>query len=141
MIVLDTNVLSELMATSPAPQVVDWVNAQETSHLCLTTVTIAEIGYGLRILPDGRRRRLLESRFEQFLELAFSQRILSFDPPAARAYGEVMALRREMGRPLNVPDGQIAAIAHSRKFAVATRNLRDFEALGLTLINPFATTI
>ena len=89
-------------------------------------------------MPDGERRRLLSDRFEQFLGAAFASRILSFDEDAARAYGEIRGYRRELGRPMSAFDGQIAAIAKTRGFAIATRNIRDFADCGLELINPFS---
>lgn len=137
MIVLDTNVVSEFMTSRPAAPVLAWLNAQDSAVLFLTTVTIAEIAFGLRLLPDGRRRRLLGERFEQFLAEAFQSRILSFDESAARAYGELRGARQARGRPMSTLDGQIAAIARSRGCAVATRNTRDFEGCGLELIDPF----
>lgn len=137
MIVLDTNVVSAIMSPAPPRAVIDWLNRQATDTLYLSTVTIAEIGYGLWVLPAGKRRRSLEDRFERFVAGGFEQRILSFDEPAASHYGEVMGRRRAMGRPLGVADGQIASIAKARHFAVATRNVQDFEECGLELINPF----
>ncbi|MEE8059113.1 MAG: type II toxin-antitoxin system VapC family toxin [Pseudomonadales bacterium] len=137
MIILDTNVVSEFMTSPPASQVLGWLNAQDVTSLYLTTITIAEIGYGLRAMPEGKRRRLLNERFEQFVEAAFTQRVLSFDEDAARIYGEVMCQRKEIGRPMSNLDGQIAAIARSRGFTVATRNIQDFEHCQIELINPF----
>ena len=138
MIILDTNVVSEFMTSPPASAVLNWLNAQETTSLFLTTITIAEIGFGLRTMPKGRRRDLLTERFEQFVTTAFEQRILSFDEDAARVYGEVLGYRREIGRPISSLDGQIAAIARSRGFSVATRNIKDFEDCQVELINPFS---
>ncbi len=137
MIILDTNVVSEFMTSPPASSVLNWLNAQNTTLLYLTTITIAEIGFGLRILPQGKRREMLAERFEQFVATAFEQRILSFDENAARIYGEVMGCMRGIGRPISSLDGQIAAIARSRNFAVATRNIKDFEECQLNLIDPF----
>ena len=137
MILLDTNIVSAIMAPSPPRIVVDWLNGQETVTLYLSTITIAEIGYGLWILPDGKRRRALEDRFERFVAEGFEQRILDFDWTAARLYAEIMGRRRAMGRPLSVPDGQIASIARANDLSVATRNIRDFEKCGLELIDPF----
>ena len=137
MIILDTNIVSEFMTSPPAGQVLDWLNSQDVTSLYLSTITIAEIGYGLRVMPEGKRRRLLSERFEQFVEEAFTQRVLSFDESAARIYGEVMGLRKEMGRTMSSLDGQIAAIARSRGFCVATRNTKDFEHCQIELINPF----
>lgn len=137
MTLLDTNVVSEVMRAAPSPAVLAWLNEQDAATLFVSTVTIAEIEYGLRVLPDGKRRSGLRDRFEQFLAQAFEGRIRDFDQPAARSYGEVMGGRREIGRPMSVPDGQIAAIARSRGLAVGTRNVADFENCGLTLVNPF----
>lgn len=137
MILLDTNIVSRIMAPAPAQAVIDWLNAQDTVTLYLSTITIAEIGYGLWVLPDGKRRRSLEDRFEKFVAQGFEQRILNFDQRAARLYPEVMGHRRTVGRPLGVLDGQIASIARANDLAIATRNVRDFEECGLELINPF----
>ncbi len=139
MILVDTNVVSEIMKVAPSESVVNWLNSQKSSSLYVSTVTIGEIEYGLRILPSGNRRLQLSERFERFVSLAFAQRILDYDEAAARAYGEVMGHRRELGRPISVPDGQIAAIARSNGFTVATRNISDFEDCGVELIDPFET--
>jgi len=135
--VLDTNVVSEFMTSPPAVPVLAWLNAQDASGLYFTTVSIAEIVYGLRVMPVGKRQRQLAQRFEQFLAAAFESRILSFDEGAARAYGEILGHRRELGRPISNFDGQIAAIARINGFAIATRNTRDFEECGVKLVNPF----
>ena len=139
MILVDTNVVSEIMKVAPAESVVNWLNSKKSSGLYVSTVTIGEIEYGLRILPAGKRRLQLNERFERFVSLAFAQRILAYDEASARAYGEVMGHRRELGRPISVPDGQIAAIARSNGFTVATRNISDFEDCGVELIDPFET--
>jgi predicted nucleic acid-binding protein len=137
MVLLDTNVVAEMMTASPAPAVVSWLNGQESSALFLTTVTIGEIAYGLRVMPHGKRRLQLEQGFERVLAEAFAGRILAYDEEAALQYGEVMGRRKEIGRPLSVPDGQIAAIARARGCAVATRNVRDFVDCGVEVLNPF----
>jgi toxin FitB len=137
MVIIDTNVVAEMMKLSPAPEVVSWLNVQESSALFLTTITIGEIAYGLRVMPQGKRRLQLEQGFERVLAEAFAGRILSFDEEAARQYGEVMGRRREIGRPLSVPDGQIASIARARGCAVATRNVRDFVDCGVEVLDPF----
>lgn len=137
MIILDTNIVSEMMKTAPSRTVLDWLNAQDAASLYVTTITLAEIGYGLRLLPDGQRRRLLAERFDQFIARAFDQRILSFDAAAARAYGDIMGHRKELGRPISITDGQIAAIARANGFGIATRNIKDFEDSQIALINPF----
>lgn len=138
MILLDTNVVSEVMKAQPAEAVVAWLNGQDSQNLYVSAITIGEIAYGLRVLPDGKRRSTLRERFEQFIALAFDQRVLAYDEAAARIYGELMGDRKELGRPISVPDGQIAAIARRNHFAVATRNVLDFENCGVELINPFA---
>lgn len=137
MILLDTNVVSEVMAPTPAPRVVEWLDARDASILYVSSVTIAEIRYGLNLLPGGRRRRDLEARLLSFLALGLDQRVLAFDVAAAELYASLMAHRRRQGRPLASLDGQIAAIARSRKMAVATRNVRDFEDCGVEILNPF----
>ena len=137
MIVLDTNVVSEMMKPSPKPSLVDWLNRQETATLYLSTITLAEIGYGLHAMPDGQRRRSLEDRFEEFIAEGFDQRILGFDRVSACAYGELMGRRKTLGRPMSILDGQIASIARANRFAIATRNVHDFEECGVSLINPF----
>lgn len=137
MIVIDTNVVSEFMSSAPAESAREWLNWQDAGHLFLPAIAIAEIGFGLRVLPEGRRRRLLSERFEQFVALAFDTRILPFGTDAARIYGEIRAHRQSMGRPMSNFDAQIAAIARSKGFAVATRNDKDFEHCGIDVINPF----
>ena len=126
------------MTSPPASSVLSWLNAQNSTSLYLTTITIAEVSFGLRTMPQGKRRDMLAERFEQFVTTAFEQRILSFDEDAAKVYGEVMGYRREIGRPISSLDGQIAAIARSRGFCVATRNIKDFEECQVDVINPFS---
>jgi predicted nucleic acid-binding protein len=137
MIVLDTSVVSEVMRAAPSPVVVAWLNHQEAFLLYMTAVTVAEIRYGLRVLPRGRRQRSLEEEFERVLVEGFTGRILPFDEAAAHRYGEVMGRRKEIGRPLGILDGQIAAIAWVNGFSVATRNVQDFLDCGVDILNPF----
>ncbi len=137
MILLDTNIVSEVMRALPAETVLEWLNEQESSTLYVSTITIGEIAYGLRVLPDGKRRSGLNEKFERFIAQGFMQRVLSYDEPSARLYGEVMGGRKDLGRPMSVPDGQIAAIARHNHMAVATRNVADFEHCGIDVINPF----
>lgn len=137
MMLLDTNVISEVMKTRPAETVVAWLNGQESEKPYVSSITIGEIAYGLRILPDGKRRSALRERFERFVALAFDQRVLAFDEVAARVYGELMGERKELGLPMSVPDGQIAAIARTNHLAVATRNVVDFDNCGIDVVNPF----
>jgi len=137
MILLDTNVVSEVMKTRPEEAVVAWLNGQDSEKLHVSAITIGEIAYGLRILPDGKRRSGLRERFERFIALAFDQRVLAYDESAARTYGELMSDRKELGLPMSVPDGQIAAITRLNHLAVATRNVLDFEHCGIDVLNPF----
>jgi|APFre7841882590_1041340.scaffolds.fasta_scaffold15200_2 predicted nucleic acid-binding protein len=140
MILVDTNVVSEVMKVAPSATVVEWLNQQKSSSLYVSTITLGEIEYGLRLLPVGKRRLQLKESFERFVSLAFAQRILVYDEAAARHYGEVMGLRKEMGRPMSVPDGQIVAIARANGLKVATRNTSDFKDCGVDLIDPFLPT-
>ena len=137
MILLDTNVVSELMAPEPLGPVLDWVNNCQTATLFISAISLAEISYGLEIIPDGRRRQALEQQFTGFIAKGFGERVLAFDAAAARHYGPVMARRRRLGRPIATLDGQIAAIALAQGSTVATRNIRDFADCGLELVNPF----
>jgi hypothetical protein len=141
MILLDTNVVSEVMKARPAEAVVMWLNGQNAEKLYVSSITIGEISYGLRILPDGKRRSGLRERFERFVALAFDQRVLAYDESAAPIYGDMMGDRKELGCPMSVPDGQIAAIARVNHLAVATRNVVDFENCGIDVVNPFASII
>lgn len=139
MILLDTNVVSAVMAPSPPEAVLRWLDERETVTLFLSSITLAEIGYGLHVLPDGRRRRDLEARFERFVAEGFEQRILSFDAEAAGHYGRIMGHRRSLGRPIGTLDGQIASIARAHGLAVATRNGRDFAECGVEVVDPFGS--
>ncbi len=138
MIILDTNVVSGLMRPNPSPIVVDWVAAQAAPDLYLSTVSEAELLYGVEILPAGRRRDRLLEEVMGMLQEDFDGRILPFDSAAARAYAVVAAARRAAGRPINHADCQIAAIARCRGASVATRDVDDFEGIRIELINPWA---
>ena len=124
MILLDTNVVSEVMKARPTEAVLTWLNVQRSEKLYVSAITIGEIAYGLRILPDGKRRLGLRERFERFIALAFDRRMLAYDESAARIYAEVMGVRKEIGLPMSVPDAQIAAIARHNHLAVATPECR-----------------
>jgi toxin FitB len=137
MIIVDTNVVSELMKHIPSINVVAWIDKQISEDLFLTTITVAEIDYGLSVLPTGARRNSMRIAFEKVIEEAFAFRVLSFDSNAARLYGQIMGHRKKLGRLMSLFDGQIASIAHAHKAAVATRNVQDFDECGLTIINPF----
>ncbi|MCP3688651.1 MAG: type II toxin-antitoxin system VapC family toxin [Gammaproteobacteria bacterium] len=137
MIIVDTNIISEVMRREPLPIVLEWLNSQVSLHLYVSTITLAEIGFGLRVLPEGQRRQQLKGRFESFVEMAFEERVLDFTSAAAVAYSDIMGRRKEMGRPMSLCDGQIAGIAIANQFAIATRNIKDFAHCGIELVNPF----
>ena len=137
MILLDTNVLSELMRPAPAAGVETWVGAQPAESLYISAVTEAELRFGLALLPEGRRRDQLAEAIEGMLAADFSGRILPFDSAAASVYARIAADRRRSGRPIAQFDAQIAAIASSRSAALATRNMADFVDCGVSLVDPW----
>ncbi len=138
MIILDTNVVSELMRPVPSSNVVEWVAGQVAPNLYLSAISEAELRYGVEVLPAGERRSRLLAEVEGMLEEDFAGRILPFDSAAAQAYPMIAAARRAAGHPINHADCQIAAIARSRGASVATRDIDDFEGSGIEVINPWA---
>lgn len=136
MIVLDTNVVSEAMKPIPDPKVRDWLNEQAADTLYLSSVSIAELTFGIAALPAGKRKHMLDNAFEGLLEL-FKGRVLNFDTQAARYYAGLAVTARTRGRGFPTPDGYIAAIAASRGFIVASRDTAPYEAAGVTVINPW----
>lgn len=137
MIVLDTNVVSEVMKPKPSPQVLSWMTSYPRDRLFITTITQAEILYEVRLLPAGRRRAALESDIDAMLNVEFGGRILPFDEPAARAFSRIAAERHIGGHPVSDFDAQIAAIAFSRGASVATRDVHDFDGCGVVVLNPW----
>lgn len=137
MIILDTNVLSELLRPAPAGQVERWLAAQDGTKVYFTTVGEAELRLGVAMLPAGKRRAALTTAIEGLLEEDFRDRILPFDRPAASAYATIAAERRAAGRPISQFDCQITAIARAREATVATRNTSDYEGCGIELIDPW----
>lgn len=137
MIVLDTNVVSELMRERPDERVVAWLGRQKSLHLAVTAITLAEIQRGLKRLPAGARRRKLEANFTEFIARGFESRILPFDEMAARIYGDVCALRESKGLHADPLDLMIAAVAKGADASLATRNTGDFDQCGIKLINPW----
>lgn len=137
MIVLDTNVASELMKAHADARVAAWFAAQVPDQLFLAAPVVAELRSGTIRLPDGRRRAALEQGYAALVGL-FAGRVLTFDLAAAEVFADIFVHRRTIGRPLVGFDGLIAAIARTKGAAVATRNLSDFEECGLTLIDPWA---
>ena len=138
MTILDTNVLSEVMATSPSQAALDWVsNRRLVDPICTTTISVAEILYGVELLPPGKRRSRLSSEAEAMFAEDFAGQILLFDEAAARSFSKIAAERRRQGRPIAELDAQIAAIAYSHGASLATRNTSDFEGCGVRLFNPW----
>ncbi|MDE0123997.1 MAG: type II toxin-antitoxin system VapC family toxin [Bryobacterales bacterium] len=137
---MDTNVVSEVMRHEPRPGVLVWIDQRASRELFVTAVTEAEILAGIALLQPGRRRRRLAGAAERTFSNLFPGRVLPFDSPAARAYSEIVASRRAAGRPASLADSQIAAVARSRGMAVATRNVRDFVAMGVEIFNPWSVT-
>ena len=137
MIVLDTNVLSEEMKPSPDANLHNWLLRQSPGDLFTTSVTEAELLYGIAILPEGKRKRGLATAAQRVMAL-FPGRILPFDSAAAQAFSRLASDRRRIGRPVQDFDAQIAAIALSRGMKLATRDIADFDGLGLDLIDPWS---
>lgn len=136
MILLDTNVVSEAMKPEPDRRVLAWLDAQAAETLFLSSVTVAELLFGVAALPAGRRRDGLAQAVDGLVAL-FDARTLSFDTAAARQYADLAMAARRAGRGFPTPDGYIASIAAAASFAVATRDRSAFEAAGLTVINPW----
>jgi toxin FitB len=138
MIVLDTNVLSELMRPRPDRGVIDWVESHSSPSLYTTSITVAEIFHGILLLPEGTRRDSLTAAAEGMFDEDLRGRILSFDTSAARAFAEIVTERRRSGRPISHEDAQIAAITRSSKARLATRNVADFQGCGVALLDPWS---
>ncbi|MEB3981509.1 type II toxin-antitoxin system VapC family toxin [Mycobacterium sp. 663a-19] len=137
MIVLDTNVLSELMRKAPERRVASWVDAFPASDVLVTAVTAAELMYGVARLRDGRRKRELHIKVEGVLAEDFQDQILSFDASAATHYALIVASRERTGRPISMADAQIAAICRNWSVRLATRNVDDFVDTGIDTVNPW----
>lgn len=138
MIILDTNVLSALMRPAENLPAMLWADSQPRTVLWTTVLTVMEIRYGVLRMPPGRRRSFLEAAFEGLLETVFADRILPFDRDAAERTATLTANAHSRGRNIDQPDSQIAGIAVSRRAVLATRNMRDFQGLGIELVNPWA---
>ena len=138
MIVLDTNVLSALMLSSPDEHVIAWLDRCPPESVWTTSITVFEIQLGLQLLSTGRRRQRLERAFERAVAEDFGGRILSFDEPAALAAAALAARRQRQGRPVDFRDTQIAGIATARRGTLATRNTRHFQDLDIDVVDPWA---
>jgi len=136
MIVLDTNVVAEAMKPEPPPSVRAWLNDQVAETLYLSSVTLAELLFGIAALPAGKRKDMLAQALGGLVGL-FRDRVLPFDTDAARRYAELAVMAKVGGRGFPIPDGYIAAIAASRGFIVASRDTSPYEAVGVSVINPW----
>lgn len=137
MIVVDTNVISELTRQAPAPKVAAWLDSLPVDEVATTAITAAELHYGVERLADGRRKTELSAAVHGLLSDDFQDRILAFDEPAAGRYAEIVSHRERLGRPIGVADAQIAAICRAIGATLATRNTDDFGETGIELINPW----
>jgi toxin FitB len=138
-IILDTNVLSAVMQREPDRLVAEWLDGVPAESVWLTAVTVLEVRFGLELLPASRKRTQLEAAFAQALEEDFEDRVLPLDRAAAEAAGVIAARQRQAGRTVDVRDVQIAGIAISRKARLATRNVRHFAGLSISLIDPWSS--
>ncbi|MBS7701633.1 MULTISPECIES: type II toxin-antitoxin system VapC family toxin [unclassified Chelatococcus] len=137
MIILDTNVISELWKIEPNPNVLTWIDAQAVETLYLSTITVAELRYGLATMPEGKRRSIYQERLEHEVLPAFAGRVLPFDLEASQAYSDLMARARARGKAIGKADGYIAATAAVHSLVVATRDTSPFQAAELNTINPW----
>jgi predicted nucleic acid-binding protein len=135
LIVLDTNVISELARPAPSLSVLAWADAQDDA--AITATTAAELLHGVARLPDGARKSGLTDAIREMLDGPLRDKVLAFDRAAASHYGEIVAAREAAGRPISIADAQIAAICRSRAATLGTRNVRDFESVGITVVNPW----
>lgn len=138
MIVLDTNVISELTKASPDANVLTWLDGLVASEVATTAVTVAELRYGVARLPDGRRKTQLLGAIEALITQDLDNRVEPFDHPAAREYATVVADRERIGNPIMVADAEVAAICRARGARLATRNIKDFVDTGIELVDPWA---
>lgn len=137
MIVIDTNVLSELWKVEPDSNVLAWIDAQAIETLYLSAITVAELRYGLATMPEGNRRTIYQARVEDEVLPNFAGRVLAFDLATSKIYAELMARARAEGKAIAMADGYIAATAATHGLIVATRDTSPFEAGGLNVINPW----
>jgi predicted nucleic acid-binding protein len=136
-LLVDTNVVSEMMHPQMHPAVGRWLDRMEASNLFLASTSLAELRFGIAILPPGRRMKNLSSTLDHLLASLFQGRILAFDAATAEEYAMIVSRARLRGRPIEIADGQIAAIAAVHGFAVATRDMGPFEAAGVAVVNPW----
>jgi len=137
MILIDTNVISELWKAEPNPGVLAWVDAQTVETLYLSAITVAELRFGLATMPEGRRRTIYQERLENEVLPTFTGRVLPFNLDASQAYADLMARAKVEGKAIGKADGYIAATASACGLMVATRDISPFEAAGLKIVNPW----
>ena len=137
MIILDTNVLSETLRSAPDPRVIEWFRAQRRAALFTTTITRAEILYGLGLLDDGSRKEALSVAIQAIFEEDFAGRLLSFDSDAADLYATIAVSRKRAGKQISQFDAMIAAVARAAGATLATRNVKDFVDCGIAVIDPW----
>ncbi|MEJ2868653.1 type II toxin-antitoxin system VapC family toxin [Actinomycetospora sp. OC33-EN08] len=135
MIILDTNVLSDLAKVDHSLHLADWY-ATEPGEVVVSAISVAEIEMGIAVMPRGARRDMKARHVREMLDDGLDGAVIPFDRAAAEQYGAVVAARRRAGRPISVPDAQIAAICRARNATLATRNVRDFEHTGITVFDP-----
>lgn len=136
MIILDTNVVSELMRAEPAPQVASWVRDRDRRELRTTAITLAEVRYGIARLPDGRRKQVLLAAADEIF-LTFEDQVLPVDTAAAEHYAAIASSRERAGKPIAGFNALIAAVCRSQSAALATRNVSDFDGTGIEVIDPW----
>ena len=140
MIILDTNVISALIPPVHAGRATRWLDNYPRRSLWVTATVLGELASGIARLPRGQRRRKLEEALETIVLKGFAERVLPFDAAAAMNYATVVATRQAAGRPISVPDAQIAAVCMQHGATLATRNVRDFEAIGIDVCDPWTST-
>jgi predicted nucleic acid-binding protein len=138
MIILDTNIVSEMMKENPNQTVTDWFKDQDNDQIYITVLTIAEIKYGIGLLPEGKRKKALDLAASYMFSSVFGSRVLAFDYDAAYHYSVVHQHRRATGKTMTVIDAELAAICKSNNATLATRNTKDFTDTSIELINPFS---
>jgi predicted nucleic acid-binding protein len=140
-LLVDTNVISEILRAVPDPNVVRWSQQLAKQNLFLSVISMGELRKGLTILPPSSRRTQLEKSIEEQIPVWFAERLLPVTQSIAEKWGVLDGQRQLAGRPLNVPDGQIAATALEHGLTVATRNVKDFEGLGVSILNPWEVSV
>ncbi|HLW92364.1 MAG TPA: type II toxin-antitoxin system VapC family toxin [Roseiarcus sp.] len=141
MILLDTNIISEIMRPSRSLAAVRWLDAQPARSLYISTLVLAELRFGLELVSSGAKRTALEEACQRIADELFHDRILSFDRAASDHFGKLRAERRRVGKPITTMDALIAAVALSNSMTLATRNTADFAGIGLSLVNPFEAAV